>query len=278
MKILAHRGGRAPSSPPENSIAAFEKAIREKVDGIELDVFLVRDKKNNPRLVVFHDLNLKPLSVGNGNITDRCFEDVTNTRLKMSDGSAGQHKIPALDDVLEIVHAHLRSSPDFTLNIEIKGESPPETAKVLADLLEGFPKKNLLVSSFKMEHVRAMQKANPDIPRGILLESSADPYDVTPAQVRDLLKSVADIKPSTVNLTLPSFQKHPELASMIRDLGASPVAWTCGETDPPKVLQKKMLGEYTNSILSTGIDMLITDYPSAIKTALSAQSGMSAAK
>ena len=49
MKNFAHRG--FSGKYPENTILAFQKALEEGVDGIELDVQLTRDKE----LVIIHD-------------------------------------------------------------------------------------------------------------------------------------------------------------------------------------------------------------------------------
>lgn len=46
--IIAHRGARL--SAPENTIAAFELALNQGADGLELDVRLAKDQ-----LIVFHD-------------------------------------------------------------------------------------------------------------------------------------------------------------------------------------------------------------------------------
>ena len=51
---VAHRGGAGLW--PENTMAAFTRAIAAGADGIELDIHLTRDGK----LVVHHDESLKP--------------------------------------------------------------------------------------------------------------------------------------------------------------------------------------------------------------------------
>ncbi|NLW53600.1 MAG: hypothetical protein GXY99_01675 [Clostridiaceae bacterium] len=55
-EIWAHRG--SSKSQPENTMAAFEQAVADKAEGIELDVQRSRDG----RLVVYHDENLKRLT------------------------------------------------------------------------------------------------------------------------------------------------------------------------------------------------------------------------
>jgi glycerophosphoryl diester phosphodiesterase len=53
MKLIAHRGASAEA--PENSMAAFNLAMEQGADGIELDVWLTKDR----RVAVIHDRALK---------------------------------------------------------------------------------------------------------------------------------------------------------------------------------------------------------------------------
>ena len=56
----AHRGASAYA--PENTMAAFEKAVEMGADGIELDVQLTKDGE----LVVIHDETIDRVSDGSG--------------------------------------------------------------------------------------------------------------------------------------------------------------------------------------------------------------------
>ena len=58
--VFAHRGAKRVA--PENTLPAFEAAIRLGADGVELDVQYSSDGK----LVIFHDLNLEKTSNGAG--------------------------------------------------------------------------------------------------------------------------------------------------------------------------------------------------------------------
>ena len=54
--IFGHRG--SPTYITENTIASFEKAIEQGVDGLEFDVRLSKDKK----IIIFHDATLQRLA------------------------------------------------------------------------------------------------------------------------------------------------------------------------------------------------------------------------
>src|SRR5687768_6527959 len=60
--IIAHRG--ASKHAPENTFAAFKRAIDAGADGIELDVRLAKDGV----AVVFHDSTLKRIAGRKGKI------------------------------------------------------------------------------------------------------------------------------------------------------------------------------------------------------------------
>jgi glycerophosphoryl diester phosphodiesterase len=70
MKIIAYRGARAYA--PENTLAAFRKALEIGVDGIELDVFVLQSGD----LVVIHDIMLNRTTNGRGYVADFTLEEI----------------------------------------------------------------------------------------------------------------------------------------------------------------------------------------------------------
>lgn len=109
---IAHRG--ASAYYPENTIAAFEGAVAQQADMIELDVQLSKDGVP----VVFHDEYLKRHSNGRGRVCE-----LTLKELKMLDVGSWFNKkfsdqtIPTLEEVLAF------ASGNIALNIEIKPTS-----------------------------------------------------------------------------------------------------------------------------------------------------------
>lgn len=59
-KVWAHRG--ASGYAPENTLEAFQKAIEQNADGIELDVQMTTDGE----LVVIHDETIDRVCEGSG--------------------------------------------------------------------------------------------------------------------------------------------------------------------------------------------------------------------
>ena len=71
-QITAHRG--ASKEAPENTLAAFQRAIDEMADYIELDVQMTKDGY----IVVMHDTSAYRTTGVSKNITDMTYYEVRN--------------------------------------------------------------------------------------------------------------------------------------------------------------------------------------------------------
>ena len=88
----AHRGYHDKPRIPENSMAAFRRAI-ENGFGAELDVHLMRDG----HLAVIHDASLKRTAGADVLVEDLTAEELKTYRLEGTD-----ERIPLLEEVLEL--------------------------------------------------------------------------------------------------------------------------------------------------------------------------------
>ena len=123
-RLYAHRGLHDNGSDaPENSLAAFQKAV-DKGFGIELDVQLSKD--DIP--VVFHDYTLKRICGVEGKVCDFTYEELQQFSLCSSD-----QRIPRFEEVLKLVDSKV------PLIVELKFESPDTSLCQEADkLLSGY--------------------------------------------------------------------------------------------------------------------------------------------
>ena len=150
--VLAHRGARGHA--PENTIAAFDKAVQLHAPWIELDV-----QWHDGKLWVFHDARLERCTNGTGWLVDH-----KAGALAKLDAGGGQH-IPLLGDVL----AHLKHR--VSVNVELK--TGAGTAAAVADVLRealthGWKEEQFLVSSFHLPELREFKRRMPAIPLGVL--------------------------------------------------------------------------------------------------------------
>lgn len=127
--IWAHRGSSFIA--PENTMEAFDLAVKQKADGIELDIHLTSDGK----LAVFHDETLERTTNGTGFV-----ENYTMNKLKQLNAAVLHPeytgaKIPSLTEVLDYMRGN-----SLMLNIEIKEEhdTNPLLIKQLAMLIKDF--------------------------------------------------------------------------------------------------------------------------------------------
>ena len=97
VKIYAHRGASAYA--PENTLPAFQAAMEQGADGIELDVHLSRDGE----LVVIHDEELDRTTNGTGLVKDHTLAELKKLCADNGMSGYGDVRIPTLQEVLELV-------------------------------------------------------------------------------------------------------------------------------------------------------------------------------
>lgn len=108
-RIFAHRG--ASAAEPENTMAAFRKAIELGSDGIELDVHLSKDGE----IVVTHDETLERVSDGKGRVVDYTLEQLRGFNFAAKREGHVPERIPTLKEVYELV-----KPTKLHINVEIK--------------------------------------------------------------------------------------------------------------------------------------------------------------
>ena len=99
--VIAHRG--ASGHLPENTMAAYQLAVEQRADMIEIDLHVSRDGA----IPVSHDAELERIG-GQGEIADCDFAE-----LQSLDAGDGQ-KVPALAEILD------RFGPQIPFNLELK--------------------------------------------------------------------------------------------------------------------------------------------------------------
>ena len=139
MNIYAHRGLFDNKKIVENTISAFKRALKEKLN-IELDIRVTLDNK----IIVFHDENIKRLTGIDSFVKDMTYDELSKTNLLNTND-----KIPLLDDVLNLING------EVTLLIEIKDTLSNGTLKELNKLLLDYNGK-VLLQSFNPIIVRKM--------------------------------------------------------------------------------------------------------------------------
>ena len=158
--IIAHRGDVI--NAPENTIAAFKKALYLGADGIELDVRLTKDRG----LVVFHDQFLGRTAAGSGSVNHYTQDEMRD--LDVGSWFAPQFKgaqVPTLDEVFEFL------PKDFLINVEMKAilKGMRLIAHKVAEVVRRHSRWNsTLVASFNPISLWELRKIEPQIIRGYI--------------------------------------------------------------------------------------------------------------
>lgn len=158
--IIAHRGASAHA--PENTLAAFELALRQGADAVELDAKLTADGQ----VVVFHDQTVDRTTGGKGRV-----KDLSLAELRKLD--AGSHfdcafrgePIPTLDEVFKAVGQLTYINVELT-NYSSLTDNLPE--KVAALVRRHKLTRRVLFSSFNPIALVRIRRLLPDMPIGLL--------------------------------------------------------------------------------------------------------------
>lgn len=142
--VVAHRGAWGPA--PQNSLAAFEQAIADGADAIELDV----RRSADGRLVVVHDPRVGIHAVGK--------LDHAELRDRLPAGQA-----PRLEEVLELVAGRI------AVDVELKETGYVEQA--MAVVTRYLEPDRFVVTSFREPVLPEVRRAVPEARTGLLLVS-----------------------------------------------------------------------------------------------------------
>lgn len=150
--LIAHRGAFNNKDIPENSIKAFNEALKLNL-AVEYDVQLTKDNI----LIVFHDDNLYRMTGVDKNVEDVTFKEIKNLTLLDT-----KEHIPTLNEVLELIDNKV------FMDIEIK---KTKRFKELCDLLikELNNYTNYSLKSFYPKIVRYLKINYKDIKSGLLI-------------------------------------------------------------------------------------------------------------
>lgn len=94
--VVSHRGDWR--NAPENSLQAFKNCIEMGADMIEIDLKKTKDNQ----LVLMHDNTIDRTTDGKGKPSDYTLEELRQFHLKNGLGRPTFHRIPTLEEVLEL--------------------------------------------------------------------------------------------------------------------------------------------------------------------------------
>ncbi len=125
--VIAHRGASAVA--PENTMAAFRRAVEMGAECIETDLHLSRDG----RLIIVHDTTLNRTTSGDGMVRNYTFNE-----LRQLDAGSwfsekyASERLPAIEELLDFA-----GQADLSLYLEIKGGAGYGVERAVISALRG---------------------------------------------------------------------------------------------------------------------------------------------
>jgi glycerophosphoryl diester phosphodiesterase len=231
--IIAHRG--ASAYEPENTLRAFELAIRQGAQMIELDLHVTRDNQ----VVVIHDITLDHTTNLKGRVDQR-----TLAEIKQADAGKGE-RIPTLEETLDLTLGKAR------LYLEIK--DPRSAAETLRTIRARHCQAEVMLASFDIDLMRRLGEEVRDIELGVILGNET----LNPAvRFREAFPWIALRRINYQTLCLQVELCFGYLARRTRASGKKLYIWTANE--------EKQFARMT----TLGVDGIVTNFPDRLRTYL----------
>lgn len=237
--VIAHRGGALEST--ENTIDAFQRAVKIGADGIETDIRLTREGV----VVVYHDeyfgrVEGLPERQRTRLISDLTYSEITAQTLIPVGDDNGSRRVPTLNDLLGNVKSVL-------LNIELKRCTRfDELVNKTIAALKGFPELDRVVlETPSLETARKVRAAI-----GPRLKLHINPgYDSSVPYLQSL-ERVLKFKPHSVSVSFKKLSR--EIVELAHKAGVEVWVWT---VNSPDIAQAMAL---------LGVDAVKTDQPTTL--------------
>jgi len=234
MLVIAHRG--ASGNAPENTLAAFRKAVALGATFIETDLQLSRDA----RFLAIHDATVNRTTNGQGAVHEMTLADLRKLDAGSWFGSefAGE-RLPTLEEILEFSK---KNDVVFYLEIKPGGSWGGEHALVGA-LRESGEIPRAVVISFDPSIVLNLRKIEPTLMTGLL-------YD---GQIENPLDKAVEI--GARQLVVRGDLVTPVMIAQARKKDLQVVCWTVNHPAHMRML------------IAAGVDGIMSDYPDRLVAA-----------
>ncbi len=247
-RIIAHRG--ASADYPENTLAAFDAALAQGCDGIELDLQLSRDGVP----LVYHDRSLRKIGGGGKAVRQTDWAEIASRDAGgwLDPRHAGQ-AVPTLDQVLD------RYARRTRLLLELKVRPRDKRAGVGVALATAVAqrlqsrrlKRRVMVVCFDLETLELMTELAPEVPTVLNLKAPRRP-------TRSFRNTVDQV--SAISIDVRTI--FAEVVAAVHDAGKPVLTFTC---DGRRAVTRA---------LDAGVDGVMTNRPGWLRQTLLATPGL----
>ena len=238
VQVTAHRG--ASGKAPENTLAAVRQAIEDGTDWVEIDVQESRDGV----VLVAHDSDLMKVSGVATKIWEGTADELQTVDIGSYFGSEFRdERVPTLAEVLEACRN------EVGLNIELKyyGHDQNLEQKVVELVEQHDMESDVVIMSLEADGIRKVKALRPEWTVGLL----------TAVKAGDLTRADADFLAVNTKLATRSFVRSAH------EKDKQVYVWTVNDAIT------------MSTMISRGVDNLITDHPELARRVLQDRAEMS---
>lgn len=230
--VVAHRGDHTEA--PENTLRAFENAIRNDVDYVEIDLRTTKDSQ----LIIMHDASVDRMTNGKGLVRDLTLAEIRKLKVKdKSHPEWGEFAIPMFREVMELCKDKINIYLDF------KNADVAETYK---QLLEFQMEKQVLVYINEEKQFYQWRKIEPKIPLMVSL----------PASVKDNKSLKTFLSKDRVEVLDGSYREYTsEMVKAATEMGCAVL---------PDIQQPNENAELWEPVIQMAVYGLQTDHPASL--------------
>jgi glycerophosphoryl diester phosphodiesterase len=232
--LIAHRG--ASGHAPENTLAAFRRAVSLGATFIETDLQLSRDT----RLVAIHDDTVDRTTNGHGKVHDLTLNELRRLDAGSWFGSEfSGERIPTLEDILDFSKKH-----DVVFYLELKptGSWGGEHALIGALRSSGEIARTIVIS-FDSAVLEALRKIEPTLMTGLLFDG----------QMENPIQRAVEV--GARQLAVRGDLVTPTLLAEARKQDLQVVCWTVNQPAHMRLL------------IEAGVAGIMSDYPDRLVAA-----------
>jgi len=242
--VFAHRG--ASGTMPENTMPAFEEALRIGATYLETDVQVTKDGV----LVLAHDPHLGRTAADAREIKDLTFDQLQNVDMGAAFTPDGGKTYPFRGKGFRVptLEEFLKKFRDCRANIEVK-DGTPESARLVLDMIRKYKADDrVLLASERPQAGPYIRREAPHIP------TSASRQEVLSFLVKSAVCSCFPRKVPFDALQVPESAQgirvvNKRFMAAAKRLGVQVHVWTINDADD------------MTRLFSLGVDGIFTDFP-----------------
>ncbi|MBO8442960.1 MAG: glycerophosphodiester phosphodiesterase [Spirochaetes bacterium] len=246
-RVIAHRGDSR--NYPENTLPAFESAVRMGIDVVETDIHLTKDGV----LVIWHDPTLERNTDGRGRIEDHTLEELRRFDAGYTFTQDGGRTFPFRGKGVRIctLAEALEHCPGQRFNIDLKTKCPEIVDEFIKVIREHDAVDRVVGASFHLSNLKRLRRLAPDF------LTSVTTAEVVPLLFRQKTHTLPKAFKRKIIFQIPMAAGPvkvvtPAFVKAMHQRGAVVMVWTINDE------------ETMRRLFAMGVDSVMTDDPALV--------------